>query len=168
MGEQPSRKPETFDAYYLADFGPLTWFAIRIGASCVPEAEDVAQDAMRTALRHWADVGHPFAYTRMAVRRELARTRAKATRRREAERLAAGDGRLDDAFDQDVTRVIALLGALPAAQREVLALAMDGFEPAEIAAINGQNVATVRSNLRHARRKLIELMHTGREGGDGP
>jgi DNA-directed RNA polymerase specialized sigma24 family protein len=66
--------------------------------------------------------------------------------------------------------VLALLRALPPAQREVLALAADGFEPGEIAEITGQHTATVRSNLRHGRRRLIHLM-TGaerKEADDGP
>jgi DNA-directed RNA polymerase specialized sigma24 family protein len=48
--------------------------------------------------------------------------------------------------------------SLPPAQRLALALQMDGFEAAEIAEITGQNPNTVRSNLRHARQKLIRKL----------
>jgi DNA-directed RNA polymerase specialized sigma24 family protein len=63
-----------------------------------------------------------------------------------------------------------MLRTLPQAQQAVLALATDGFEPAVIAEITGQNVATVRSNLRHGRRKLISLLTetAGKEVDDGP
>jgi len=171
-----SGKPATFDAYYLADFRSLTWFAIRIGASSADEAEDAAQEAMRTVLLHWKEIETPYAYARTAVRCEVYRAKARAARRRDAEmRAAKQDLRQPQyPFEQDVTRVLTMLNALPLTQREVFALAMDGFEPSEIAGITGQNTATVRSNLRHARRKLMRLMQrstteaTGREANDGP
>jgi RNA polymerase sigma factor (sigma-70 family) len=171
MGVQ-FRKPDTFDAYYLADFRSLTWFAIRIGASSVDEAEDLAQEAMRTVLCHWTEIEAPFAYTRAAISRDICRVRTRAVRRRDAEvRAAAQSLHVSQApFDQDATTVVAMLRTLPQAQREVLALATDGYEPAVIAEITGQNAATVRSNLRHGRRKLIRLMieTAGKEVDDGP
>ncbi|MCY1144584.1 hypothetical protein OWR29_41855 [Actinoplanes sp. Pm04-4] len=85
-------KPATFDDYYLDDFTSLTWFAIRIGASSTADAEDVVQDAMRTALCHWTEIEAPYAYTRAAVRREIIRTKTRTARRRDAEvRASAQD-----------------------------------------------------------------------------
>jgi RNA polymerase sigma-70 factor (ECF subfamily) len=55
-----------------------------------------------------------------------------------------------------------LLRALPAAQREALALTMDGFTPKEIAEMTGREAVTVRSHLRHARRRLERSMGTTR------
>jgi len=167
-----SHQPSTFDAYYLEDFRSLTWFAIRIGASSTPEAEDIVQDVMRTVLSNWAKIEAPHAYARAAVRGEICRVKTRTARRREAEVRAAEQSRPHQPlpFDEDTTTVIALLKALPPAQREVLALAADGWEPGEIAEITGQNTATVRSNLRHGRRKLIHLV-TGaerKEADDGP
>jgi RNA polymerase sigma-70 factor (ECF subfamily) len=179
MEEQPrarSSKPATFDAYYLDDFTSLMWFAFRLGTPSMPEAEDAAQDAMRTALRHWDEIEAPYAYTRAAVRREVHRANARSARRREAEARAARQEvrSVADVFDRDTTMVLAMLRSLPPVQREALALAMDGFEPSEIAAINGQHTATVRSNLRHARRRLVQLLGrrvvpaAGKEGNHGP
>jgi RNA polymerase sigma-70 factor (ECF subfamily) len=51
-----------------------------------------------------------------------------------------------------------MLHALPVAQREVIALTMDGYGAVEIAEITGQKPATVRSNLRHARRNLVAML----------
>ncbi|MEU8665071.1 RNA polymerase sigma factor [Actinoplanes philippinensis] len=171
MGE-PSRRPATFDAYYLDDFRSLTWFAIRIGATSVDEAEDLAQDAMRTILCHWPKIDAPYAYARAAVSRDICRVRTRAARRRAAEARAAAQDppRQPSGFTGEAATVIAMLSTLPQAQREVLALATDGFEPAAIAEITGQNVATVRSNLRHGRRKLIRLMTeaAGKVVDDGP
>ncbi|MFC4068833.1 RNA polymerase sigma factor [Actinoplanes subglobosus] len=166
----PSGKPATFDAYYLADFRSLTWFAIRIGASSVDEAEDLVQDVMRTVLNQWAQIEAPHAYARAAVRREICRVRTRTTRRHDAEvRAAAQTLQQRSPFDEDTTTVLAMLRTLPPAQRAVLALTTDGYEPGEIAEITGQNTATVRSNLRHARQNLKRLMAdtAGREF-DGP
>jgi RNA polymerase sigma factor (sigma-70 family) len=164
-----STNPAAFDAYYLEDFLPLTWFVRRIGACSVHEAEDVAQDVMGTILRHWSDIEAPHAYARAVARREIGRVTARTVRRREAEARAAREAGPAESFDEDATTVLALLVSLPPAQREVLALATDGFDPADIAAITGQNTATVRSNLRHGRRKLIRLMAeaAGKEVDDG-
>jgi DNA-directed RNA polymerase specialized sigma24 family protein len=51
-----------------------------------------------------------------------------------------------------------MLKSLPAAQRVVFALHVDGYGHADIAEITGQHPDTVRSNLRHARRKLIRML----------
>ncbi len=168
----PFEKPATFDAYYLADFRALTWYVIRIGASSPEEAEDITQDVMGTVLRHWDEIEAPYAYARTAVRGQICRVKNRTARRREAEVRATArqPERSLTPFDGDTTMVLAWLRTLPAAQREVLALATDGFEPLEIARITGQNTATVRSNLRHGRRKLIRLMleSAGKEADDGP
>ncbi len=63
---------------------------------------------------------------------------------------------------------------LPAPQREVFALHMDGWQTEEIAEITEQKTATVRSNLRHARQKLLRMIEqhtndaTGKEARNGP
>ncbi|MDR6318430.1 RNA polymerase sigma factor [Actinoplanes couchii] len=171
MGEHP-RRPDTFDAYYLADFRSLTWFALRIGASCVSEAEDLAQDAMRTVLCHWTTIEAPYAYARAAVSRQICRVRSRQARQRDAEARASAQqiDRQRTPFDEDATTVLALLRELSPAQRTVFALATDGFDPVEIAEITRQNAATVRSNLRHSRRRLIRLLNeaSGKETDDGP
>lgn len=47
-----------------------------------------------------------------------------------------------------------ILSSLPPAQREVLALVVDGFTPVEIARMLGGTAVAVRQNLRAARVKL--------------
>ena len=54
--------------------------------------------------------------------------------------------------------VLEAIKRLPPAQRRVMAWSFDGYSPAEIAAILGEDALTVRSNLRHARRQLAESL----------
>ena len=171
-------KPVEFETYFREDLKPLVWYAQRIGAS-LPEAEDAVQEAMRSLWAHQKTVENPAAYTRQAVRRVLRRARGKAKRVREAEmtsRMAEANGTHveNDPFDTDVQSVITMLQALPKTQREVFALHMDGWETEAIAEITEQKPATVRSNLRHARQKLIHMIEqqtneaTGKEAKNGP
>src|SRR5207247_10394779 len=55
-------------------------------------------------------------------------------------------------------RILRLLRILPPAQLEVMALVVDGYGPAEIAILLDKQPATVRTNLREARRKLERLL----------
>src|SRR3982750_951936 len=104
MGERP-RKSDTFDDYYLDDFRTLTWFAARIGASCRADAEDIAQDVMRTVLCPWTEIDAPDAYARAAVRREVVRAKSRMNRRRDAEARASAAHPLRQVapFDEDTT-----------------------------------------------------------------
>jgi hypothetical protein len=54
--------------------------------------------------------------------------------------------------------VLKAIKRLPPAQRRVMAWYFDGYAPAEIAGILGEDAPTVRSNLRHARRRLAEAL----------
>jgi RNA polymerase sigma factor (sigma-70 family) len=64
-------------------------------------------------------------------------------------------------FAEEQQHVLHALRALPSEQRIVVALRYDGATCEEIAAVTGKSPATVRSNLRHARRTLEELMSSG-------
>ena len=169
-------KPAQFERYFRVDLNSLIWFNRQIGAS-LAEAEDAAQEAMRTLWENWETVENPAAYTRQAARRALYRAHGKTKRAHEAETALHAEmngARGNDLFDSDVRDVIRMLQSLPKAQREVFALHMDGWETAEIAEITEQASATVRSNLRHARQKLAHMIEdqaievTGKEANDGP
>lgn len=140
------------------------------------DAEDAAHEAMKTLWGVFSSVDNPHAYTRRAARRVLYRDHGKVKRERETMLRAAASGRppVADPFDADAQSVVTMLQSLPQSQREVIALAMDGHEPTEIAVILNQNPATVRSNLRHARQKLARMITqhhvaaTGKETSHGP
>jgi DNA-directed RNA polymerase specialized sigma24 family protein len=86
----------------------------------------------------------------------------------------------DNQYDLDVREwVIEMLNLLPKAQHDVLTLIFDGLSPAEIASALDKDPQTVRSNLAHARRRLIvdvsknelptrrQPVHTGHEQRKG-
>jgi RNA polymerase sigma factor (sigma-70 family) len=146
-----------FEVFYRTEFKPLIWFVIRTGAS-PSDAEDVAQEAMRATWSKWPAVDSPRAYARTAALRVLYRMHGRLRREQAAAVRAAGSEQSTSGlFDSEVRQVIRALHALPRSQREVIALVMDGYEPTEIADITGQNPATVRSNLRHARQRLTGM-----------
>lgn len=68
---------------------------------------------------------------------------------------AAEDPITSEAWLQE-QQVIPVLRALPPRQRQVLALTIDGWPPAEIAELLGIDPAAVRSNLMKARRSADE------------
>ncbi|GLY80528.1 RNA polymerase sigma factor [Actinoallomurus iriomotensis] len=145
--------PRSFDDYFRYDFPRLTGFMVRLGAS-VQEAEDVAQQAMLDLFRHWADVSAPEAYARIAAKRIYLRSRNNVKREREAIQVNWTQHANHLSFTGDVEYVMGLLTSLPTEQREVMAWTIDGYEPSEIAELTGRTASTVRSHLRHARKKL--------------
>jgi RNA polymerase sigma-70 factor (ECF subfamily) len=71
------------------------------------------------------------------------------------------DNRQDRYYER---RVITILRQLPPEQRKVAALFYDGLSREEIAEVIGRPAATVRSLLRHARKRLKEVIQS--EGVD--
>jgi RNA polymerase sigma-70 factor (ECF subfamily) len=146
-----------FEDFYRDEFKPLIWFAVRAGASAA-EAEDVAQEAMKATWARWSEIDNPRAYARTAALRVLYRAHGRAKREQDAALRATGPEHAEGPFGTDARLVVRMLHALPVSQREVIALTMDGYGAVEIAEITGQKPATVRSNLRHARRNLVAML----------
>ncbi|WP_328851326.1 RNA polymerase sigma factor [Micromonospora globbae] len=147
-----------FAVYYEGDYKPLVGLLIRWGTSR-HEAEDVAQEAMHAALMSWPTVQSPKAFVRTVAHRILHRGWQVAEREACAARRVAQDAMVE-AFDanEDRSEYLRMLRALPEAQRVVFELYHDGYSYAEISEITGQQRETVRSNVRHARRKLVRMM----------
>ncbi|MEU5782272.1 RNA polymerase sigma factor [Micromonospora lupini] len=160
-----------FAVYYEGDYKPLVGLLIRWGAFQY-EAEDVAQEAMQAAFMTWPTVQSPKAFVRKAAHRILRRRWQVAEREACAARRAAQDAMVE-AFDanEDLPEYRRMMRALPDAQRVVFELHHDGYGYAEISEITGQQRETVRSNVRHARQKLVRMMDpesTRREATHGP
>ncbi len=145
-----------FRAFYLKDYPLLVGMLIKSGTS-KSDAEDAAQEAMLSLSRSWPTVDYPKAFVRTVAIRVRDRIWAKARVDRQVPKLR---DEITTPFDarEDVGQVLKLIASLPAAQRTVLALTLEGFEPVEIADILGKNPDTVRSNLHHARQKLIRQL----------
>ncbi|MEV4660377.1 RNA polymerase sigma factor [Micromonospora echinofusca] len=160
-----------FAAFYEGDFTPLVGLLIRSGASR-DEAQDVAQEAMQVTLTNWPGVQSPKAFVRTVALRTLRRSWRVTQRDISAGKRVAQDA-MTAAFDanEDIEEAVRMLRMLPEAQRVAFALHHDGYGHAEIAEITGQHRDTVRSNLRHARQKLLRMLDPGstrKEADHGP
>ena len=154
----PAAEPE-FSAFYAEELPGLLRFLGRLGAQPADTA-DAAQEAFIAVRMRWTEIRNPKAYLRRAARNELI---ALAERpRQDLDRAIRGcwiDLRsVEAAYARDeVQKVVRSLAQLPDRQRQVLAWFYDGYTVAEIAGELGMTQSSVRSNLRHARKKLRRL-----------
>lgn len=128
-------------------------------------AEELAQDALVRALRHWDRIqsyDNPGAW----VRRVTINLANSAGRRRVAEAKALvalkhlRDRPLPTLHDEEHAFWDAVR-SLPRAQREVVALFyLEGRSVREIAEIIGRAEGTVKANLHNARQSLARLLGT--------
>ncbi|MEV6758223.1 sigma-70 family RNA polymerase sigma factor [Streptomyces sp. NPDC051214] len=142
-----------FSAFYRATVGSLTGFLINQGAG-VYAAADIAQEAMIDAYRHWANIRHAKAWVHKAASRALVRKVASVEEPvpdvPEPTSLLPHPDRI---ADWEVRHdALLLVRALPPRQRQVLAWALAGFTPCDIADHLGLPADTVRANLKRARR----------------
>jgi RNA polymerase sigma factor (sigma-70 family) len=160
---------QDFDTFVRENFVRVTWWLVAMGAS-PEEAADATQHAMIIAGQKWP-LASPTAFVRTVARRASIDSvrKAEAARKRQ-DRLRA---QYDDSpapasdekvvFDAEVQYVLGLLAELPERQRQVVACKVDGLSDEEIADLTGQRLTTVRSNLRHARIKLKQMISDRRE-----
>ena len=159
--------PEAFAALYDR-LGPRLFATARTMLASTAEAEDLVHDLFvelartRHRLAAVAELdGYLFTMLRHAVgRRHRRRSLAsRALDRLGRERLSV-DGfstRPDEPRDEALA---AALASLPAAQREVVALKIDGgLTFAEIAVVIGTSANTAASRYRYALEKLRAALH---------
>jgi RNA polymerase sigma factor (sigma-70 family) len=150
-----------FSAFYRQFVPTLVAFLVWQGAR-PPDATDIAQDTMIKAYQRWSEIHQPQSWTRRVASRALVR------------RIASVEDFVDDppehssllptltsveAWEQR-HEVLRLLDRLPPRQRQVLAWALDGYTPAEIADELEITPEAVRANLMKARRALAEYLGT--------
>lgn len=160
--ERAARTAE-FSLFYTDQTPQLVAHLLYLGVPARMAAE-LAQDAMTEAFRQWDNLDHPRAWVRTVAARRWFKQRSQLNAEILLDDLPAGVLILtDDVADTIVQRhtVLAELERLPPAQRQVLAWAIDGYQPIEIAAILGKPPATVRALLRQAREKLRSVRLTG-------
>lgn len=157
-GTPPQSGHETFRDFYRAEYRALVRFAYFEGAEWEGAAEDVAQEVMAQAFQHWSSLRNPRAWVRTAAKHLVIKVIIRWQREKELGR-ALNSARThtysshgpDD--PNETKKVLAMLATLPLAQREVFALTIDGYQPSEIAELLGKPPATIRSNLREARKR---------------
>ncbi len=153
---------EEFSAFYRDNVARLVGFLVAQGARTA-DAADIAQETMIKLWKSWSAIDSPMAWARVVAGRELVR------------RLGAVDeGHIDESehsallgtasdIDNWVRRddYQRVLAALPPRQRQVLVWTMEGYSSTEIANQLQLNAATVRSNLRKARRAMARNLGKG-------
>ena len=154
-----------FEDFFRASFRELVKTAMYAGAAW-EEAEDAASATLTEMLGRWEEIRNPRSYARRAVVHNFIKDRTRKPdriARRMIERTevrageAAGGSQLT-AWEDDEW-VMELLRYLPSAQREVMALVVDGFSHAEIAMTLGKTSEAVRQNLLAARQRLSRALH---------
>ncbi len=161
-GTETSVRYSSFRDFFQEQRTRITFVVIMSGAT-LAEAEDAAQEAMREVALNWERIEFPAAYARKVALRSFWRERDRLVRegKRLSEAGARGNWpamRSTVELDEGTEYVLGLLNALPREQRTVMALTVDGYDSAAIAGMTGQPAATVRSNLRHARRNLARRL----------
>lgn len=162
---------DDFSEFYRREIGPLVAFVCRAGHGW-HQAYDAAQEAMVRALVAWSAVQQPRAWLRKVAPRIAAN---EAARDNEGIQRAVASGWLDSAHtDPEIAilgyeheQLLKALATLPERQRLVMAWVLDGFDHNEISGQLDMSPATVRSNLRHARKALKAVYLTRKLGEEG-
>lgn len=149
----------SFEAIYRAERSKLIRYLMSMGVG-QHQAGDAVQSAFARAYDRWDTIRHPHAWLYKVALRESCRIQAS----HRAREIAAGDALPDTAAAPDTGDLVVLneeeelvraaLAALPDRQRQVTALTIAGFSPAEIAGELGCDPAAVRQNQVRARDKL--------------
>lgn len=156
---------DTFECFCRQELPQLVRHLLMQGFSHDVAAES-AQEAMVRAYLHWETIDDPRAWTRTTARRIAAKeARRIQTLVYELEQL--GGQAEDDAWSwltmkDEQTEILEAIATLPEQQRVVMAWHFDGYKPHEIAAELDMLPSTVSSNLRHARKRLKQLLEKGR------
>jgi RNA polymerase sigma factor (sigma-70 family) len=163
-----------FSFFYRSLFVSLVAQSIRFGVPAA-DAPGLVQDLMLEIYARWADISFPGAYARRTVAFRA------ADLLKQSSRLIVEDGAYFTGLGYELTSglphgllavegeqlVLEALAQLPPIQRAVFALTYDGFPCEDIGEILGMKEATVRSNLRHARRTLSDWWNRRARLGGG-
>lgn len=160
--------PAEFAAVYRAQFAALVRHVMFHGAA-VDEARDAAQAAFEQALPVWPSIRVPRAWLRTVAVRAFLRSSVPET---PTDAIPDRAGRFSAAvrveLGEQERAVYAALLALPVKQRQVMAWSFDGFSPAEVAEVLGEDPAAVRQNLHRARQNLKRQLGISEPGTSGP
>jgi RNA polymerase sigma-70 factor, ECF subfamily len=159
-GEPPATVGADFDAFYTAEYASLMRLAYVLSGSR-PVAEELVQETMLRAFRHWsriADYERPGAW----ARRVLCNLATSRGRRLAAEARAMGRLRTrppEPALSAETMELWNAVRALPARQAQVTALAYaEDRSIADIAALLGIAEGTVKAVLHRARGNLARVL----------
>lgn len=154
-GAQEQRYREEFSAFYRENISKLVGFLVTQGAR-VADATDIAQDTMFKLWKSWSKIDNPLPWARVVAGREYVRRFSALEEDHidcdEHSALLGSASEIDDWIETETYQEA--LTALPTRQRQILVWTMEGYQPTEIARELQLKAATVRSNLRKARRAV--------------
>lgn len=146
-----------FVEFFRQQYPVLVRFLVGRGASFA-DAEDVVQEVFMGVLAGRVTVRKPRGYFYRALKNEIIALAEQRSRELDkGVRWAGGraERSADDVYHRaEIAVVRNSLAILPPRQREILALACEGCRNIDIAEALGIVMATVRSNLRFARKRL--------------
>ena len=152
---------DRFASFFQQRFSRIVILLIAMGASRA-DAEDATQEAMILAWKRWESIREPTAWVRTVAVRTFWKQADRQSNQTEPLDEAAGEAAADPDLgifaEEQQQQILRLLRGLPTGQRTVAALFYDGLSCEEIAELIGKPPATVRSNLRHARKALREVV----------
>ena len=168
MGEEASHYQEragkaSFEAVYRAERSKLVRYLMSMGVG-QHQADDAVQAAFARACDRWDTIRQPRAWLYKVALREFCRVQSGQARRE----IPAGDALPEAAAEPDAGYLVVLneeeelvraaLATLPDRQRQVMALTIAGFSPAEIAGELCCDPAAVRQNQVRARDNLARQL----------
>ncbi|MEU7996491.1 sigma-70 family RNA polymerase sigma factor [Micromonospora sp. NPDC049060] len=147
-----------FAEFFRAEYPRLVYTVMRLGAT-EAEAEDVVGDVLTRLYARWGSIEDPAPYAYRSVVNGYRSSLRSAGRTVSLDAVGARLPGVDGSdIGQRERRILEAVDRLPAAQRVVVALHYAGLSNAEIAEATGSVAETVRSNLRHARKRLKALL----------
>ena len=146
-----------FGDYYRWHYPRLVGFLLVLGAS-VPEATEVAQQAMNELFRHWDQVTNRRAWTCGSAMRLVQQRDRRAGL--ESARVPATDASAWPAEHEIIGRI----SGLPPRQRQIIAWKLMEFAAGEIAAELHLSPEAVRADLAEARKALRPYLMAARSG----
>ncbi|MFE9240491.1 RNA polymerase sigma factor [Streptomyces sp. NPDC007007] len=165
-GIQPltDEEQEKYSDFFRSEFNILVRHVILLGAT-PEEAKDAAQSALIDLLQNWSTVQAPRPWSRKAAAHHFMRSDIKENRATQIARTEFTTRRgSDDSYslrsplEEWEFTINFVENHLVGVQRQVMAWYIDGFDPQDIAEQLSMASATVRSNLRHARKKLATAL----------
>jgi RNA polymerase sigma factor (sigma-70 family) len=153
-----------FDDVYKAERARLLRFVRSLGAD-EREADDAVQEAFIAAYQAWDTIREPRAWRawlhttamRQYYRADARNRETPASGRMPDQAEPLGSDDIAEFNDLD-ERIRAAIAALPVRQRQVMALTMAGFKPAEIARQLGSDEAAVRQNKVRGRGNIARQL----------
>lgn len=166
----PGVSPD-FEEFFKNEYQPLLFYATYYALN-EADADDAVDRVMFDLCMRWRSVTHPKTWARRRIIWTLQRTRtAKGSNKLVTmpgeslpDRVCSANECDDFVVDQWIELV---LGYLPATQRHIMRLYLEGWSPREIAAEFRKSEATVRKNYQLARQKLRWLFEQDQLWEDG-